>query len=70
MRQGAYELAENALLKALRWGPAYENRQAAQQFVILVKDSQRPAQQQQQRAYSHAAKLHPDIGMLSGRFRQ
>jgi len=71
MRQGAYELAENALLQALRWAPAYENRQLAQQFVMLGQGYSKTGKaQQSQRAYSQAAKLDPDSGMLSGRFRQ
>jgi tetratricopeptide (TPR) repeat protein len=71
MRQGAYELAENALLQALRWAPAYENRQLAQQFVMLGQGySKTGKSQQSQRAYSQAAKLDPDSGTLSGRFRQ
>ena len=70
MRQGAYELAENALLQALRWTPAYENRQLAQQFVMLGQGySKTGKSQQSQRAYSQAAKLDPDSGMLSGRFQ-
>ena len=71
MRQGAYELAENSLLQALRWAPAYENRQLAQQFVMLGQGYSKVGKSQQsQRAYSQAAKLDPDSGMLSGRFRQ
>ena len=71
MRQGAYELAENALLQAVRWAPMYENRQLAQQFVMLGQGySKAGKSQQSQRAYAQAAKLDPDGGMLSGRFRQ
>jgi tetratricopeptide (TPR) repeat protein len=71
MRQNAYELAENALLQALRWAPAYENRQLAQQFVMLGRGYSKVGKSQQsQRAYSQAAKLDPDSGLVSGRFHQ
>ncbi|MBV9241135.1 MAG: tetratricopeptide repeat protein [Acidobacteria bacterium] len=70
MRQGAYELAENALLQSLRWAPPYENRQVAQQFVILGQGYSKVGKSEQaQRAYSQAARLDPDRGMVSGRFR-
>jgi tetratricopeptide (TPR) repeat protein len=71
MRQGAYELAENSLLQALRWAPAYENRQLAQQFVMLGQGYSKTGKApQSQRAYSQASKLDPDSGSLSGRFHQ
>ena len=71
MRQGAFELAENALLQALRWAPAYENRQLAQQFVMLAQGYSKAGKaDQSRRAYAQAAKLDPDSGMVSGRFRQ
>ncbi|HEY2846547.1 MAG TPA: tetratricopeptide repeat protein, partial [Pyrinomonadaceae bacterium] len=71
MRQSAFELAENALLQALRWAPAYENRILAQQFVMLGQGYSKAGKtQQSQRAYAQATKLDPDSGKLSGRFRQ
>jgi tetratricopeptide (TPR) repeat protein len=71
MRQGAYELAENALLQAVRWAPAYENRQLAQQFVMLAQAYSKVGKSQQsQRAYAQAGRIDPDSGVVSGRFRQ
>ncbi|MFL6373105.1 MAG: tetratricopeptide repeat protein [Pyrinomonadaceae bacterium] len=61
MRQRAYELAENALLQAVRWAPAYEDRQLAQQFVMLGQGySNVGKSEQSRRAYAQAAKLDPD----------
>lgn len=71
MRQGALELAENALLQATRWVPSYENRELAGQFVALGRQYTKAGKSQQaQRSYSQAARLDPDRGMVSGRFRE
>jgi tetratricopeptide (TPR) repeat protein len=70
-RQGAYELAENALLQALRTAPAYEHRQIAQGFITIAQGYTKAGKSQQaQRAYAKAAELDPESGALSGRFRQ
>lgn len=70
-RMGAYELAENALLQALRTAPAYENRQLAQQYMIIAQGYAKTGKAEQAtRAFGKAAELDPDSGTVSGRFRQ
>lgn len=69
-RQGAFELAENALLRALATAPSYEHRQLAQAFVSVAQGYTRAGKSDQaRRAYAKAAQLDPESGAVSGRFR-
>jgi len=70
IRQGVLELAENALLQAIRTAPAYEHHQLAQAFLLLGQSYTKAGKAAQaKRAYAQAAKLDPDSGVYSGRFK-
>jgi tetratricopeptide (TPR) repeat protein len=70
-RQGAFELAENALFQAIRTAPAYENRVLAQAFLAVGQGYTSSGKSSQaKRAYAQAAKLDGDGGVYSGRFRE
>jgi cytochrome c-type biogenesis protein CcmH/NrfG len=65
-RQGKYELAENALIQAIRWVPSNEKRLLAQQFE-LVGDGYLKAGKRRnaERSYQRAKSLDPENETLS-----